>query len=297
MGLTLRPLSFALGAEVLGIDLREPLDAATVDEIRQAWTREGVLLFREQDITPAQHVAFTRALGEVEVGNALSHYNHPDHPEIFVVTNHLVNGKPSETRDTGRKWHSDLSYTTRPAAGSLLHAQEIPRVGGDTLFANMYRAYDMLSPAMQAFLEPLWAVHDFWNSSDIKKREPQVVAEMLRRTPPVAQPVVRVHPDTGRKALYVHELSTVRMLDLGEGESDALLKFLFAHCADPENQYRHQWRRHDLLMWDNRCTMHIALPNYDRSEGRHMFRTTLVGTPSGRVVERGPVHLLTPQAA
>jgi taurine dioxygenase len=168
MKLELRPLSFALGVEVIGIDLRSPIDKPTAAAIKQAWHDNCVLLFREQDITPEQHVEFSRCLGEVEAGNALSHYNHPDHPEIFMVTNHMVNGKPSETRDTGRQWHSDLSYTLRPAAGSLLHAREIPPTGGDTLFANMYRAYDTLSETMKKFIEPLWAVHDFWNSRDIK---------------------------------------------------------------------------------------------------------------------------------
>lgn len=289
MALKLRPLSFALGAEVLDIDVGKALGDETIEEIRAAWRQHSVLLFRNQDITPEQHVAFTRRLGEVEVANALSHYNHPEHPEIFMVTNHLINGKASETRDTGRQWHSDLSYTTRPAAGSLLHAREVPPVGGDTIFASMYRAYDTLSEAMKRFLEPLSAVHDFWNSRDIKKRDPAVVARMLKTTPPVVQPVVRTHPESGRKALYVHEAATVRIMELSEGESRALLDFLFAHSADPEGQYRHQWRVHDLVMWDNRCTMHIALPDFDRSQSRHMFRTTLVGTPSGRAIERSPV--------
>jgi taurine dioxygenase len=297
MGLQLRPLSFALGAEVIALDLRAPVSESLASEIREAWLKYSVLLFRDQDITPEQHVAFSRSLGEVEVGNALSHYNHPEYPEIFMVTNHMVNGKPSETKDTGRQWHSDLSYTTRPAAGSLLHAREVPPVGGDTLFASMYRAYDTLSEPMKRFIEPLSAVHDFWNSKDIKKRDPTVVARMLKNTPPVAQPVVRVHPETGRKALYVHEAATSRILELRETESDAFLKLLFEHSTAVENQYRHQWRLLDLLVWDNRCTMHIALADYDRSQGRHMFRTTLIGTPSGRVLERGPVPLAMQNAA
>jgi taurine dioxygenase len=120
---------------------------------------------------------------------------------------------------------------------------------------------------------------------------------MLQNTPPVAQPVVRVHPDTGRKALYVHEAATGQILDMSESESTAILNFLFEHSAALENQYRHQWRLHDLLIWDNRSTMHIALANFDRSQGRHMFRTTLVGTPSGRVVPRGPVPVLVQSVA
>ena len=282
----IRPLSNSLGAELLDLDLAHPLPVEEVMALRQAWLDHLVLLVRDQDLTPAQHIAFSAQLGEVERGNALSHYNHPDYPEIFMVTNHQINGKPSETRNTGRQWHSDLSYTLRPPLGSLLHAREIPPVGGDTMFANMYRAYETLSPPVQHFLEGLWAEHDFANSRDIARRDQNVVAEMKRRTPPVAQPVVRVHPETGRKALFVHEAATVRIVGLGEAESRAVLDMLFAHSTAHENVYRHKWRVHDLLMWDNRASMHIALADYDHASPRHMLRTTLVGTPSGYALSR-----------
>lgn len=287
MSLNIRRLGNVIGAEILGLDLTRPVSDATVAEIRRAWLEHMVLVLRGQDITPEQHVAFSARLGEPERGNALSHYNHPQHPEIFMVTNHMINGKISETRNTGRQWHSDLSYTLRPPMGSLLHAREIPEVGGDTMFANMARAYETLSPAMQAFLDPLWAVHDFMNSKDMAKRDPATVEAMKARTPPVAQPVVRVHPETGRKALYVHEAATVAIEGLEAEESRALLDFLFRHCALHEHVYRHRWQLHDIVMWDNRCVAHIALFDYSHDSPRHMFRTTLAGTPSGRALSRG----------
>lgn len=282
----IRRLGNALAAEIMGLDLSGPVSDETVAMVRRAWLEHLVLVIRDQDITPAQHVAFTACLGEPERANALSHYNHPEHPEIFMVTNHMIGGKRSETRNTGRQWHSDLSYTLRPPMGSLLHAREIPEVGGDTMFANMYRAYETLSGPMRAFVDPLWAVHDFVNSKDIAKRDPATVEAMKQRTPPVAQPVVRVHPETGRRALYVHEAATVRVEGLSASESRALLDFLFQHTAEHENVYRHRWRLHDIVMWDNRCVSHVALFDYSHSSPRHMFRTTLVGTPSGRALSR-----------
>lgn len=288
MALEINSLGNALGAEILGLDLSAPLRDSTVADIRQAWLDHLVLVLRGQNITPRQHIDFSARLGEVERGNALSHYNHPDHPEIFMVTNHMIDGKPSETRNTGRQWHSDLSYTLRPPMGSLLNAREIPKVGGDTMFANMYRAYETLSAPLRAFIDPLSAVHDFMNSKDMAKRDPAAVDAMKQRTPPVAQPLVRVHPETGRKALYVHEASTVAIEGLSEGESRVILDLLFHHATSHENVYRHRWQLHDLLMWDNRCVQHIALFDYEHSSPRHMLRTTLVGTPSGRALSREP---------
>jgi taurine dioxygenase len=292
MNLEIVRLANALGAEVRGVDLRDPPAADTINAIERAWLEHHVLLFREQKLTPAQLIAFTERLGEIERKNALSHYSHPEFPEIFMVTNHPIGGKPSETRNTGRQWHSDLCYTLRPPRGSLLHAQEVPPVGGDTMFANMQRAYETLSAPIRAMLEPLWAVTDFANSRDIARRDPNVVAEMKRRTPPVAQPVIRTNPETGRKALYVNEAATVRIIDLHPAESRAILDFLFNHSVVHENVYRHRWQVHDLLMWDNYSTIHIALADYEHSSPRHMFRTTLIGSPSGRALTRDGQELI-----
>jgi taurine dioxygenase len=279
-----RSLSNALGAEVKGIDLAKPLSAADIGAIRLAWREHLVLLFRDQELPPEAHIAFSRHFGELDRHEALPRYRHPDHPEIFMVTNREVDGKPSATRNTGRQWHNDLSYTRRPARGALLYCRECPPVGGDTMFANMYRAYETLSQPMRDFLDPLWAVHDVMGSRDLHKREPAQIAEIRRINPPVAQPVVRTHPETGRKALNVHEMMCSHFVGMTREESRPILEFLYEHSTPHENVYRHRWRINDLLMWDNRCTLHIALADYEHTSPRHMLRTTLLGEAMGRLV-------------
>src|SRR5688500_17089794 len=148
-------LSNALGAEVMGVDLAKPLSDADFEAIRSAWHEHLVLLFRGQQLSPQEHIVFSRRFGDLDRHEALPRYRHPDHAEIFMVTNHEIDGKPSATRNTGRQWHNDMSYTTRPALGSLLYCRESPPVGGDTMFANMYRAYEALSAPMRHFLDPL----------------------------------------------------------------------------------------------------------------------------------------------
>lgn len=275
-------LAYALGAEIAGIDLRRPVDAAAIAHIRSAWLEHHVLVFRDQDITPQQHVAFSRCFGELE-RHANRYNRHPDYPELFLVTNRTIDGKPSDTRNVGRQWHSDGAYSLRPPTGSLLHSQELPGVGGDTLFANMNLAYQSLSPKLRQLLDGLWAVNDRAAVKNNANIDPQRMAERLKVNPPVAHPVVRVHPETGRKSLYVSETVTTQFVGMKPEESRPLLEFLFAHSVRAEFVYRHRWRVHDLVMWDNRCTMHLAPPDYDTSKPRHMQRTTLLGAESGHL--------------
>ena len=279
-----RRLANALGAEISGIDLAHPLSAAQADAVRAAWHEHLVLLFRNQRLSPDAHIAFSRHFGELDRHEALPRYRHPDHPEIFMITNHEVDGKASATRNTGRQWHNDMSYTVRPAMGSLLYCRECPSVAGDTMFANMVRAYETLSKPMRDFLDPLWAVHDVMGSRDLRKRDPAQIAEIRKLTPPVAQPVVRTHPATGRKALNVHEMMCTHFVGMTREESRPILEFLYEHSTPHENVYRHRWQVDDLLMWDNRCTLHIALADYEHTSPRHMLRTTLLGEPMGRIV-------------
>ena len=281
MSLEIRRLSNALGAEITGLDLTGPLDEATVAGIRSAWLDHEVLLFRGQDLTPEQHIAFSRCFGDLDKHAARPFYTHPDHRELYVITNRMTDGKPSDTRNTGRQWHSDLSFTVRPAMGSLLHCHEIPEIGGDTVFANMALAWDRLSETMKGVLDGLRAVHDTANIKSYRTRDQAQFAEIRRINPPVAQPVVRVHSETGRKALYVSEALTTGIVGMTEEESAPILEFLFAHCTQPEFCYRHRWRVHDLLMWDNRATIHVALKDYEHSSPRHMLRTSLLGEPCG----------------
>lgn len=280
-----RKLAYALGAEVLDVDLTRRLDAAAVQEIRAAWLEHLVLVVRGQELTPEQHIAFSRNFGEHEMHH--NKYNrHPDHPELYIVTNKVIDGRPSDTRNVGRQWHSDGAYKLKPSMGSLLYSREIPPVGGDTLFTNMYMAYDTLSPTMKQVIDPLFAINDRGTAKNNQYVDSERVAERLKLAPPVVNPVVRVHPETGRKALYVNPNVTTCIEGMTREESRSLLEFLFAHSVKQEFIFRHHWKVHDLVMWDNRCTMHLAPPDFDMSHPRYMLRTTLAGTPVGRLYEQ-----------
>jgi taurine dioxygenase len=208
-------------------------------------------------------------------------FRHPEHPEILLVNNFESTGK---RLSVGRQWHSDLSTTTQPAKGSLLNAITLPPVGGDTMFCNMYRAWETLSPLYREWLDGRDALHDMTVAREtMARRTPTELDEIRKRNPPVYQPIARLHPGTGRKALYVSEMTTVSIEGLTREESAPILQFLYEHSTPPENVYRHVWRPHDMILWDNRCVMHIALSDYDLDQKRTMHRTTLLGEPSGRV--------------
>ena len=277
-------LAHGLGAEVTGIDLNTDMPASTVSDIRDAWLQHQVLVFPGQDVGPERHIAFSRQFGEIDPVSFAPRFRHPDYPEILVISNKPQKGKQSETRNNGRQWHSDTSFRLSPATGSLLHCLELPDFGGDTMFTNMYMAYDTLSDVMKKMLEDLWAVHDSTNTRDAQKRPAEVLAELRKINPLVAQPVVRVHPETGRKALYVSEGQTTHIVGMTDEESTAILQFLFAHSVEPEFIYRHRWSQHDIVMWDNRCAMHLAV-RYDMTKPRHMHRTTLKGEPLGYIYQ------------
>ena len=281
--ITVKRLSNALGAEVSGVDLRNPLPEPVVAEIRQAWLDHVILLFRGEPLTHEQHIAFSRQLGALETHDAIPKFRHPDHHEILLVTNFENTGK---RLIVGRQWHSDLSTLVQPAMGSLLHCHVAPPVGGDTMFANMYRAWDNLSPAFQDMLRDRWALHDMSVAKETRaRRTPEELAALRRKNPPVWQPVARRHEETGRLALYVSEMTTTRLEGLTEEESAPILQYLFQQSVLPENTYRHRWQPGDLILWDNRCAMHMALSDYDENERRVMYRTTLLGVPTGRVAE------------
>lgn len=286
MSFTLRPLSSALGAEVLGLDLTRPLPDATVAALIDAWHEHLLLLFRGPPLDFARHVAVSRRFGDLDDHAAIPKFRHPEHPEVLLVTNYEAGGKKLAV---GRQWHSDLSTTTRPAKGSLLYCAELPPVGGDTMFCNMYRAWETLSPGLQAMLDGRHALHDMAIARETQKnRSSDEIADIRRRNPPVYQPVARVHDGTGRKALYVSEMTTAAFEDMTTDESMPLLQYLFDHSVRHENVYRHQWRPGDLMLWDNRCAMHIALADYDPAARRIMYRTTLLGAPSGRIAAIPP---------
>lgn len=284
MTIRLRRLSYPLGAEVCDIDVAAPLSESQFGEIYQAFLDHCILLFRDQDVTREQHLEFSRRFGELDPHDAFPSDRHPQYPELMVVTNDPApDGTPSVSRYTGRRWHTDMSQTLAPSLGSLLRCWRCPDVGGDTQFANMYKAYDALSSGMKKFIGGLHAIHYAGSRKLDSTAADQAHAEEQKRiSPPVAHPVVRVHPETGRKAIYLGE--KVRRFDgMTEEESRPLIDYLNRHSTQPELVYRHQWRPNDIVLWDNRCTMHQALGDFDQAQSRYMERSTVIGTPLGYV--------------
>lgn len=275
----IRPLDAALGAEVIGLDLSRPLSAEDFRRIHRAHLDHHVVVFRDQRITPAQQIAFSRRFGPLQI-HVLHQFQLAGHPEILIVSNVLKDGKPIGLGDAGHFWHSDLSYREKPSLGSLLHAIELPAEGGDTLFANMHAAWESLPAALQRRLEGLTAEHTYLaRYAELQARSPwrpNLTSEQIAEVKPVVQPVVRTHPETGRKALFVSEHFTTRIVGLPDDESRALLDELFAHSVKPEHVYRHQWRAHDLVFWDNRSLLHLAAGTPDHLR-RVMYRTTIEG--------------------
>lgn len=280
MSLNLSPLSAACGAEVRGLDLARPLGESIVADLHRALAQYGCLLFRGAALTPEQHIAFSRQFGPLE-SHVVGDFNLPEHPEIFVVSNVRQEGKLKGAVYAGQYWHSDLSYMERPSLGSLLLCHEMPGVGGDTMWANMYMAYDTLSEVMQRFLGGVEAIHDYSHAYDTyfakTKERPPLTPEQRAKTPPVTHPAIRTHPVTKQKVLYVNPGFTLGFVGMPKEESQPILDFLFRHSTRPEFIYRHRWQMNDLVFWDNRCTMHYALSDYDFSVRRHMHRTTLAG--------------------
>lgn len=281
MSFEIRPLGDGIGAEMVGIDLAGPVTDDEIDTIRKAWFENAVIVFRDQQLDPAGHVAFSRRFGDLAI-HVADQFHLPGHPEILVLSNRKRgDGTPVGFEDAGRYWHSDVSYDAEPVLGSMLYAVEIPPAGGDTLFADMCRAYDTLTDETRRRIEGLRAVHSYThNYKKLEQSEgsrPDITAAQSAQLNDVVHPMVRLVEDTGAKALFVNPGFTYAIEGLGRAESDALLQELFAHSTRPELIYTHQWRPHDLLCWDNRSVMHHATL-YDTGFTRHMHRTTLKGT-------------------
>lgn len=275
----IRAFEGPLGAEVIGLDLTQPLADDDFSRIHRAHLDHHVLVFRDQRITPAQQIAFSRRFGPLQI-HVLHQFALPAHPEVLIVSNIVESGKPIGLGDAGHFWHSDLSYKEKPSLGSLLHAQVLPSEGGDTLFANMHLAWDTLPAHLRRAVEGLRAEHTYLaRYAELQSRNPwrpNLSAEQIAQVNPVVHPVVRTHPETGCKALFVSEHFTTRIVDIPENESRALLDELFAHSVRAEHLYRHQWRDHDLVFWDNRSLMHLAAGTPDHLH-RKLYRTTIEG--------------------
>lgn len=273
------PLEAALGAEVLGLDLSRPLNAEDFSRIHSAWLEHGLLVLRDQRITAEQHIDFSRRFGPLQV-HVLKQFLLANHPEVFIISNIVENGQPIGLGDAGKFWHSDLSYVELPSKGAMLLAQELPEKGGDTLFASQQQAYEALPDELRQHIEGKRAAHSYTArySDEVFKgvRRPTLTPTQLAEVKPVVHPVVRTHPETGRRGLFVNENFTTHILGLPEDESKALLAELYAHSVKPQFIYRHQWQANDLLFWDNRALIHLATgcPSHLR---RRMHRTTIQG--------------------
>lgn len=264
--LDVRPMTPAIGAEILNIDLGAPDIAGRVPEIRAALLRYGVIFFREQDLTPDRHIAFARQFGELEIHPATP--RDQPHPEVLRIA-HGPNSRGQENN-----WHSDVTWRECPSLGSILLAREVPEVGGDTLFANMHLAYERLSEQMQRFCEGLTAVHDI--ARVFARRLGKSPEELHEQYPPMRHPVIRTHPETGERAIYVNTGFTSHIEGLSKQESDWLLQHLYDTARDVEIQCRFRWRTGSIAFWDNRVCQHLAVSDYFPAR-RVMERVTIAG--------------------
>jgi taurine dioxygenase len=268
-------ISGALGAEISGVDLaRSNLDDEVIGEIRHALVDHQVIFFRDQHLTPDQHLAFGRRFGELQVHDFVEGME--DNQEILEVRK-----EEYETRNFGGGWHTDVSYLDRPALGSVLYAHEVPAVGGDTMFANQYLAYETLSEGMKEMLGKMTAVHSARRPYGLNAAGRAVDRSMsIRYTNEahgeVEHPVIRTHVETGRKCLYVNGAFTIRFTDMTEEESAPLLHYLWQHAARPEFTCRFRWQKNSIAFWDNRCVQHNAINDY-HGQRRVMHRVTIEG--------------------
>ncbi|MFM9941036.1 MAG: TauD/TfdA dioxygenase family protein [Hyphomicrobiaceae bacterium] len=286
-----------LGARIDGIDLSQPLSASDRGVIVRAFGDHGVLCFPKQTIDAAQHKAFSKSFGSLEINVAAGHYTVPGHPEVMVLSNIIENGKALGLADAGQDWHTDMSYSKPIAFLNVLHALKVPvRNGvalGSTHFLDMCQAYDDLPAAMKARIEGRTATHDFnkfW--SEMLKRpgtqRKPLTAEQRAAKPPVSHPMVLTHPISGRKALYCNVGYAMHIDGMDKAESDDVLGFLFQHQVQPKYEYVHSWSVGDVLAWDNLWTMHNAIPDYRADEPRLMRRCQVMAdwifTPEANAV-------------
>ena len=262
--ITIRRLTGAIGAEVNGVDLKRPLDEATFATIHQAFLDHCMLVFRRQFLDPPAQTAFSHLWGTLLRGPYLRTLEIPHHPDVTAQSNI---GKAKLGLVT-EQWHSDQSFMPAPPAHAILAADVLPEAGGDTMFANQYLAYDTLSDTLKRVLHELRALH--------RGTPLAAILGIQDSAPPQSHPIVRTHPETGRKSLYVNRLYTYCIDGMTEPESRGLLEFLFEHGARPDFAYRHQWQPGDVVMWDNRCTLHYAVHDHGDAP-RVMHRTTIAG--------------------
>jgi taurine dioxygenase len=259
-----------IGAEIAGVDLSLPLPDRQFAEIARAWAENLVIFFRDQRVTPDQQIAFARSFGDLHIHPAAPHA--PGRPELMII--HADADSP---RANGEGWHSDVSCEAEPPMGSILHVTQCPAEGGDTLFANMYAAYESLSDRMKAYFAGMMARHE---SEHVYRGTYAYLGIADKPVYPSAEhPVIRTHPVTGRKALYVNRGFTTELLGVPRDESDGILRWLFEHAENPLFQCRFRWRENSIAFWDNRCVQHRAMWDYWPHERRGVRVTIKGDTP------------------
>jgi taurine dioxygenase len=282
MRLSVKKSDAACGAEIV-FDLARDIDDPTFREIERAFHDNIVVVFRGQQLSNERHVEFSRRFGELEI-HIVKRYLLPGFPEILLISN--IRDQRDEhigLADAGFTWHTDTSYRRRPSRCSLLYAKEVPhrdgRPLGDTVFANTIAAYEVLPEAVKKRINGLKAIHRYSARRRVADSpRPKLTREQLEETPDVAHPIVRTHPYTGRKSLYITAGECIGIEGMPDDEAAGLIAELDAHCERPEFLYRHKWQIEDLVMWDNAASMHLAICDYALPERRLMHRTTVIGT-------------------
>ena len=268
------PIAGSLGAEVAGVDLAGPLDNQTFDEIHRALLAHHVIFFRDQDLTPESQAAFGRRFGPLNRHPYVTPL--PDAPDVFAIVK-----EPDDIHHFGNGWHTDISYTEKPAYGTLLYALEVPPFGGDTLFTNLHKAYEALSNGMREMLSGLTGVFGDArtygpDSQRFKDGMKSMAVQQQVAGNQVEHPLVRTHPETGRKSLFFSELHMIGLKGMTDEEAAPILTFLKHHAVRPEFTCRFRWRKGSLAFWDNRCTAHYAIDDF-QGKRRVMHRVTIEG--------------------
>ena len=268
---TIKRLSPSIGAELLDLDLKEPLSENLKNEIYQALLVYKVIFFRDQDLTLEEHLKFAKNFGELEIHPFTN--NHKKYPEVLKITHN------EENKGRENTWHSDVTWRLEPSLGSVLRMKKAPKVGGDTLFSDMYAAYEDLSDEIKEKLDGAVAVHDFANFRNrlekigVSKEE---IEGFNRKYPKPKHPVIRTHPDTNRKLIFVNAAFTEYIEDWDSEESSKMLKFLYSRAATPEYQCRFAWKNNSIAFWDNRSVQHYAASDY-WPQVRKVERVTIIG--------------------
>jgi len=278
MAFEIRQLSEALGAEILGLDLSAPLDDETFAAVHRAHLEHLVLVFRDQTLSPESQIAFSKRFGPLDLHPA-DDATLPGHPEVLLVSTKKQNGEYIGLPDAGPMWHSDISYKKETALGSMLYALEIPDHGGATGFANMYTAYESLPAHLKTAVEGRHGLFMAGRNNAKHAFKKRLTDTQKAATPPVLHPIIRTHPETGRKSIFANPQHTISIEGYDESEAAEILSAIFERCFQPSFTYHHNWRVGDLTFWDNRCVAHIADHSRldDPTYVRHLHRTSIKG--------------------